>query len=59
MIDSLPLPSPASALSGAKTSAADLSVVVRHDGRTDQLEGRIAAEPTIEEYERKNWLKCG
>ena len=31
-------------------------LVVRHNGRTDQLEGRIAAEPTIAEYERKNGL---
>ena len=32
-------------------------LVVRHNGRTDQLEGRIAAEPTIAEWERKNGLQ--
>ena len=32
-------------------------LVVRHNGRTDQLEGRMAAEPTIAEWERKNGLK--
>lgn len=32
-------------------------LVVRHNGRIDQLEGRTAAEPTIAEYERRKWLE--
>lgn len=32
-------------------------LVVRHNGRTEELEGRMAAEPTIAAWERKNGLR--